>query len=102
MNSDDSGAMVLVMLMGLVFLALYFLPGIVARVRNHHQVNAIFLLNLFLGWTFVGWVVALVWAATAVQAAPAAPRPSTPPPLPEPEARPVTERREPRPWWKER
>jgi hypothetical protein len=23
---------------------------------------AIFVLNLFLGWTFVGWVVALVWA----------------------------------------
>jgi hypothetical protein len=25
------------------------------------------LLNLFLGWTFIGWVVALVWAALPVK-----------------------------------
>ena len=31
------------------------------RKRNH---TAIFLLNLLLGWTFVGRVVALVWTAT--------------------------------------
>lgn len=55
---------------GLIFLiagALYFLPSIVASHRDHHNTSAIVLLNLFLGWTFVGWVVALVWAATAVQ-----------------------------------
>ena len=45
----------------------YFLPGIVAHMRGHHQENAIVLLNLFLGWTFIGWVAALVWSATAVQ-----------------------------------
>lgn len=45
----------------------YFLPGIVAHMRAHHNENAIVLLNLFLGWTFIGWVAALVWAATAVQ-----------------------------------
>ena len=28
---------------------------------------AIFVLNLFLGWTLLGWVGALVWAATAVR-----------------------------------
>lgn len=26
--------------------------------------GAIFALNLFLGWTFIGWVIALVWALT--------------------------------------
>lgn len=54
---------------GLLFLftlfALYMLPGMVASARHHANVNAIVALNLLLGWTFIGWVVALVWALTA-------------------------------------
>ncbi len=45
-------------------LAVYFLPTIIAVVRKKRNALAIFLLNLFLGWTFIGWVVAIVWAAT--------------------------------------
>ena len=45
-------------------LALYFLPTIIALLRGHRNALAIFLLNFFLGWTFIGWVVALVWSAT--------------------------------------
>lgn len=45
---------------------LYFLPFIVAANRNR-QPGAIFILNLLLGWTLVGWVVALVWACTSEQ-----------------------------------
>jgi hypothetical protein len=42
--------------------ALYFLPTFVStRKRN---AGAIFALNLFLGWTVLGWVVALAWALT--------------------------------------
>lgn len=41
---------------------IYFLPTIAGR--DKENASAIFLLNLFLGWTFIGWVVALVWAAT--------------------------------------
>lgn len=44
--------------------ALYFLPSIVANLRKHANHNSITLLNLFLGWTIIGWVVALVWAAS--------------------------------------
>ena len=44
-------------------LAAYFTPAIVAMMRSHRQTLAIVLLNVFLGWTIVGWVVALVWAA---------------------------------------
>jgi hypothetical protein len=43
-------------------LVLYFLPSIIALVRGKRDITAIFLLNLFLGCTFVGWVVSLVWA----------------------------------------
>lgn len=41
---------------------LYFLPSIVAAKRNHKNMIPVFLLNIFLGWTFLGWVVALVWS----------------------------------------
>ena len=52
-------------LVGLAFsLALLFLPTLVAKSRNHPSTLAIFLVNLFFGWTFVGWVIALVWACT--------------------------------------
>jgi hypothetical protein len=46
----------------LFLLAVYFLPWIVANHRRHHNQAALFSLNLFLGWTLIGWVVALVWA----------------------------------------
>ncbi len=47
----------------LILIAIYFLPWIIALNRNREPVG-IFLLNLFLGWTLVGWVGALVWAAS--------------------------------------
>jgi Superinfection immunity protein len=46
-----------------VILALYFIPTAVAHWRGHPNQKAILILNLFLGWTFIGWVAALVWAA---------------------------------------
>lgn len=42
----------------------YFLPATVAGVRRHRNATAILVLNLFLGWTFIGWVGALVWSFT--------------------------------------
>ena len=41
---------------------LYFLPTIIAFARNKRDTTSILLLNLFLGWTAIGWVIALVWA----------------------------------------
>jgi hypothetical protein len=42
----------------------YFIPTIGAMGARKRNTSAIFLLNLFAGWTFLGWIVALVWAAT--------------------------------------
>lgn len=42
--------------------AIYFLPTIIGKDKENS--TPIFILNLFLGWTFIGWVVALVWATT--------------------------------------
>lgn len=44
-------------------LALYFLPTIIAVKRMSVRLGGVFVLNLFLGWTFLGWVIALAWAA---------------------------------------
>ncbi|MFT8736379.1 MAG: superinfection immunity protein [Zymomonas mobilis] len=49
----------------IILLAIYFIPTLVANSRNHKNTMSIFLLNLFLGWTFLGWVAALVWSFTA-------------------------------------
>jgi hypothetical protein len=52
-------------LLGAFILVAYFFPTLVAVLRRHRNALAIGLLNLFLGWTVIGWVGALVWAATA-------------------------------------
>jgi len=46
-------------------LLLYFLPALVASQRRHKNRAAIGIMNLFLGWTGLGWIGALIWAATA-------------------------------------
>lgn len=46
---------------------IYFAPAVTACLREHHNALAVFILNLFLGWTLLGWVLALVWACTAVR-----------------------------------
>ena len=45
-----------------LILGIYFLPDWIAQSRGHPNRGSIFILNLFLGWTFLGWVAALVWA----------------------------------------
>ena len=46
-------------------IGLYFLPTIIASGRHLHERAGIAMLNVFLGWTFIGWVIALIWAITA-------------------------------------
>jgi nitric oxide reductase large subunit len=45
-------------------LVLYFLPTIAAKRNKKKNVEAIGILNFFLGWTLLGWIGALVWAST--------------------------------------
>ena len=47
----------------LSLILLYFLPTIIGR--DKRDAAGIILLNLFLGWTVIGWVIALVWACTS-------------------------------------
>lgn len=50
----------------IILMLLYFLPAILAEARGCKASNAICVLNLFLGWTILGWVAAMVWAFAAV------------------------------------
>jgi len=45
---------------------IYFLPSFIAHKRKHHNRNAILVLNLLLGFSFIGWVISLSWAFTKV------------------------------------
>jgi T4 superinfection immunity protein len=45
----------------------YWLPSFVAIARGHQSWWAIVALNLFLGWTVLGWIFALVWSLTALR-----------------------------------
>ena len=40
----------------------YFMPTLIAFLRQHKNKLAIFLLNLLLGWSVLGWVASLVWS----------------------------------------
>ena len=53
------GAIILV-----VVLVVYFLPAINAYSKKKRNASAVLTLNFFLGWTLIGWVVALVWSTT--------------------------------------
>lgn len=46
----------------LIFIPLYFLPSIIAHRRKNPDTPGIFILNLLLGFTVIGWIGALVWA----------------------------------------
>lgn len=50
-----------ILLAALLFF-IYFAPGFVAiyySTRNH---TAVFLINLFFGWSLIGWIIALILA----------------------------------------
>jgi hypothetical protein len=43
-------------------ITLYFLPAIIGYARSKRDAGAILVLNFLLGWTAIGWIIALVWA----------------------------------------
>ncbi len=57
-TTNPIGGIVLIFIMAFF----YFLPSFVGYQKRNF--GAILVLNLLLGWTFIGWVIALVWAMT--------------------------------------
>lgn len=59
-TASTSGAAVFVLV--LVIIALYFVPTIVASSRKVTNTGSVFVINLLLGWSLIGWAVALAMA----------------------------------------
>ena len=47
----------------LLFIAAYFIPFIIALIRDVRNKVSVFFLNLFLGWTVIGFFVLLFYAS---------------------------------------
>ena len=47
----------------IVCFLLYLLPTMIAAGRKSKRTAGVFVANFFLGWTLLGWVLALAWAA---------------------------------------
>lgn len=49
----------------ILLIAIYLLPTTIATLRGHPNQMSVSVVNVFLGWTLVGWVVALAMAVSA-------------------------------------
>ena len=61
-SSISNGVLVPIVLGIIIGIVVYFIPSYVAHQNNHIQKTPILILNIFLGWTFIGWLIALIWA----------------------------------------
>jgi len=90
--ANDPGAQAIADILIILGIVAYWVPSMVAvgRRRQIPNVGSVIVINLFLGWTVVGWVVALAMAVRSRPAwqrqpglefvAPPGPRPRTEPP----------------------
>lgn len=46
----------------LFLLVMYGVPTFVAALRKHASFGGIVVINLLLGWTIIGWIIALAWS----------------------------------------
>lgn len=59
---------------------LYFVPTFTAMMRKSTNVSGVLIVNFITGWTFIGWIIALVMACTGQRKLAPARRPPSPPP----------------------
>lgn len=43
-------------------LGAYFVPSMIAYWREHKQFVPLFIMNIFFGWTGIGWIICLIWS----------------------------------------
>jgi ABC-type transport system involved in cytochrome c biogenesis permease component len=56
-------------MMLLLSLAVYFVPTMIVCANRHHKSITVMWINLLLGWTAIGWVIALIMALTPPKSA---------------------------------
>ena len=52
------------LIISFVITSLYFLPYLTAQRQNHIKLRTIYLLNIFTGWTVIGWITIMIWLCT--------------------------------------
>ena len=79
-SGTDAGSVVATVFFIVVAIVAYWVPTIVALIRRSEipNVGSIVVINLFAGWTLVGWVIALAMACRS--SVRMAPPPAPPPP----------------------
>jgi len=55
--------------------ALYLFPTLIGFLRSHKQLGSLFMLNVLLGWSGLGWIAALIFAFWSFKH----PKPESPP-----------------------
>lgn len=65
MNPNDMMDYVLLICIAIGVMWVFWMPSVDAYDRRHRQRNIIFHINLWLGWTVIGWIVAYIWAQSA-------------------------------------
>jgi len=69
-DNNTVGGLVVLILFGAI---LYIVPSVIALARRVRNRGAVIVINLLLGWTFIGWVVALAMAFSTVDRKPQQP-----------------------------
>ncbi len=59
---------VLLAVFGVAALFVYLIPSLIAFRRAHPNKGLVFLVNLLLGVTLLGWIGALLWSTTPLPA----------------------------------
>lgn len=60
-TSSSGGGLLGMLPMLFIMSGFYFVPTIIAIAKRNHRTKVI-LINIFLGWTIVMWILSLVWA----------------------------------------
>lgn len=66
LHKDSELALALRLATQLAIILVYLVPSMIAQRYHHPKQPVILMLNVALGWTIVGWAVALVWALNGI------------------------------------
>ena len=67
-TGSSAGSPVLTVILIIFAIAAYWAPSLVAGIRHVPNLGSVTVINLFLGWTVIGWIVALAMACRSVPA----------------------------------
>lgn len=65
MDAGDGMSMAVFLVVVIGSFVIYCVPTFFAFLRGHRQLMPILIVNLFFGWTLLGWVICLAWAFSA-------------------------------------